>query len=136
MELSESMHTQLRTWWNALLLAGGVLAAPMLPAKVWILEFVAANDGSVVDEDGDDKDWIEIYNDSNATVDLSGWSLSDDAADLQKWIFPPGTSLAAKKFLTVFASGKNRRVVDNEFHTNFKLSSGGEYLGLIKADKS
>ena len=106
MELFQTMHTQSTKWLNALLLAGGILAAPMLPAKVWILEFVAANDGSVVDEDGDDEDWIEIYNDSNATVDLSGWSLSDDAADLQKWIFPPGTSLDAKKFLTVFASGK------------------------------
>ena len=136
MELFQTMHTQSTKWWNALLLAGGILAAPMLPAKVWILEFVAANDGSVVDEDGDDEDWIEIYNDSNATVDLSGWSLSDDAADLQKWIFPPGTSLAAKKFLTVFASGKNRRVVGDEFHTNFKLSSRGEYLGLMKADGS
>ena len=135
-EFSPTMHTQTTKWWNALLLAGGILAAPTLSAKVWILEFVASNDGSVVDENGDDEDWIEIYNDSNSTVDLSGWSLTDDAADLQKWIFPPGTTLEAKKFLTVFASNKNRRVVGEEFHTNFKLSGGGEYLGLIRADGS
>ncbi|MDB4537386.1 lamin tail domain-containing protein [Akkermansiaceae bacterium] len=130
------MHTQSTKWWNALLLAGGILASPMLSAKVWILEFVAANDGSVVDENGDPEDWIEIYNDSDVATDLSGWSLTDDATDLQKWVFPPGTTLGAKKFLTVFASGKNRRVVGDEFHTNFKLDSGGEYLGLIKVDGS
>lgn len=130
------MHTTTTKWWVALLFAGGLLTAPLLPAKVWILEFVADNNGPVVDENGDEEDWIEIYNDSGVAVDLSGWSLSDDESDLQKWIFPPGTTLGAKRYLMVFASGKNRRVTGRELHTNFKLNRSGEYLGLIKPDGS
>lgn len=130
------MHTTSTNWRKALLLAGGFLVTPLSPAKVWILEFVADNDGSVVDENGDAEDWIEIYNDSGSPVELSGWSLTDDSSDLQKWIFPPGTTVEAEGFLPVFASGKNRRVAGRELHTNFKLSRSGEYLGLIKADGS
>jgi len=133
-EFSGIMHTQTTKWWKTFLIAGGILATPMLSAKVWVLEFVAANDGSVVDEDGDDEDWIEIYNDADAAVDLSGWGLSDDSALPQKWIFPPGTIIGAKDFMTIFASNKNRRVVGEQLHTNFKLSSAGEYLGLSRAD--
>ena len=118
------------------MLAVGILTAPMLSAKVWILEFVASNDGSVVDEDGDDEDWIEIYNDAGSPVDISGWGLSDDPGVPQKWIFPPGTIIGSKDFMTIFASNKNRRVVGEQFHTNFKLSSAGEYLGLTQADGS
>ena len=76
-------------------------------SDVLITEFVAENDESYLDEDGDAEDWIEIYNNSSTSVDLSGWSLTDDAADLTKWIFPPGTSLGAGEYRVIFASGKN-----------------------------
>lgn len=103
-------------------------------AKVWISEFVADNDGSHLDENNDAEDWIELFNDGAQAVDLGGWSLTDNSADLQQWIFPPGTSIEANGYLVVFASKKNRRVPGFEYHTNFSLSKGGEYLGLIQAD--
>ena len=34
----------------------------------------------------------------------------------------------------VWASNKNRRAVANRLHTNFKLSSQGEFLGLVRPD--
>jgi hypothetical protein len=54
-------------------------------------------------------DDIEIYNGGAATVDLSGWVLTDDrvdklydpAADANKLVFPPGTTLPSKAFLVV-----------------------------------
>lgn len=109
------------------------LAVP-IQGKVWISEFVADNDGSHVDEDNDAEDWIELFNDGEEEIDLGGWSLTDDATMLRKWIFPPGASLPANGYLVVFASGKNRRVVGSEYHTNFSLSKSGEYLGLVRAD--
>lgn len=132
----EAMHTTSTKWRNALLLVTGLLTAPLIPAKVWIIEFMADNNGPVLDENGDEEDWIEIYNDADTAVDLSGWSLTDDEANLQKWLFPPGTTLGAKRHLTVFASGKNRRVAGSELHTSFKLSRSGEYLGLARPDGS
>jgi hypothetical protein len=103
-------------------------------SNVLITEFVAENDESFLDEDGEASDWLEIHNDSPMAVDLSGWSLTDDSGDLTKWIFPPGTILGPREYRVVFASGKNRRTVDREFHTNFSLKKSGEYLALIRDD--
>ncbi|YCM43198.1 lamin tail domain-containing protein [Verrucomicrobiaceae bacterium 227] len=107
---------------------------PAAQAKVWLLEISAVNDGAFLDEDGDSSDWIELFNDGSALVDLSGWALSDEVGDSGKWVFPPGSEIGAGQRLMVFASGKNRRVAGGEFHTNFSLSKGGEYLGLVQAN--
>jgi len=102
-----------------------------LEAKVWIQEFMASNKGEVVDEDGDKSDWIEIYNDGDVAVDLSGWSLTDNDADLRKWVFPPGVMLEGDDRILVFASGKNRRLSGAELHTNFSLSYGRGRKGTV-----
>ncbi|NQU19807.1 MAG: lamin tail domain-containing protein, partial [Candidatus Nealsonbacteria bacterium] len=83
------------------------------------------------DKDGDDSDWIEIHNPTFATVNLNGWSLTDNATDLAKWQFP-AVGLGAGDYLVVFASGKNLADPQGELHTNFKLSSDGEYLALVE----
>ena len=49
---------------------------------------MAQNDGGLLDEGGDASDWIELRNTSNATVDVTGWGLSDNSAQPMKWIFP------------------------------------------------
>ncbi|OUV13377.1 MAG: hypothetical protein CBC46_07130 [Verrucomicrobiaceae bacterium TMED86] len=104
------------------------------PGVPVINEFMANNDGDlVVDEDGEDSDWIEIYNLSGAVADLEGYFLTDDAGDLTKWAFPEGT-LGVDAYLLVWASGKDRSVTGSELHTNFSLKSGGEYLALVKPD--
>ena len=102
--------------------------------SVLITEFLASNGTGLEDEDGDTSDWIEILNPTTAAVDLSGMALTDDASTRQKWLFPAGTVLPAGEFLVVFASGKDRAIAGQQLHTNFNLSSGGEYLGLIAAD--
>jgi len=98
-----------------------------------INEFMAQNDSTLADEDGDFSDWIEIHNPTDQAVDLAGWHLTDDAGELAKWEFPARTILPGEHLL-VFASDKNRTDPDAELHTNFKLSGGGEYLGLIEPD--
>ena len=95
-----------------------------------ITEFLAVNDSSLMDQDGDHSDWIEIYNPDPASVNLAGWSLSDDKKEPGKWKFPD-VELPPGQFLIVFASGKDRSVAGAELHTNFQLSSVGEFLGLF-----
>lgn len=94
-----------------------------------INEFVAANGLGVIDEDGDSSDWIELYNRGSRSVNLSGWSLTDDPSMPEKWPFP-NITLPAGDYLLVFASGKNRR--EPQLHTNFKLNNEGEFLGLYR----
>ena len=95
-----------------------------------ISEFVASNDDSLIDRDGDSSDWIELFNPHDKDLSLDGWYLTDDAAVLTKWSFPTVT-LEAKQRLVVFASGKDEREPDNELHTNFKLRASGEYLAIV-----
>lgn len=100
-----------------------------------ISEFMASNKQTLADEDGDYSDWIEIHNPDDVVVNLAGWYLSDSADNLTKWTFP-NVSLNPNQRLVVFASGKNRAAAGAELHTNFKLSSGGEYLALVNSDGS
>ena len=120
----------------AVLLAA--IVATVLPcrdahADVYLSEFLALNVASITDEDGDYSDWIEIYNTNAAPIDLGGWYLTDDASSLTKWRFP-STAVPAGGYLVVFASDKDRAVSGAELHTSFKLSGGGEYLGLVRSD--
>jgi len=102
---------------------------------VIINEFMASNDFTLNDEDGDSSDWIEIYNAGDEAVDLDGWAITDDPDNPEKWLFPTRI-LEPGDYLLVFASKKDRRPEepDGELHTNFKLSSGGEYLALFSAE--
>ena len=100
-----------------------------------INEILCANVASngLADEDGELQDWIEIYNPGTQPVNLANWSLSDDPALPGLWTFPART-LNAGEYLIVFASAKDRRPVSGELHTNFRLSSEGEHLGLYTPD--
>ena len=100
-----------------------------------INEISASNENGLLDEDGDAEDWIEIYNGGTNSVNLSGWSLTDDLDEPGRWVFP-SRLLNAGQYLVVFASAKDRRAPTgtNRFHTNFKLSGDGEFLGLFTPD--
>jgi hypothetical protein len=103
-----------------------------------ISEFLAFNitaPGSLLDEDGDSSDWIEIQNLGNTTANLLDWSLTDETNNPTKWRFP-ATNMLPGGFLVVFASEKDRRVPGARLHTNFKLDGQGEYLALIRPDGS
>ncbi len=102
-------------------------------AQVRLTEFAAVNTTVIADDDGSAEDWIEIANFGTAPVNLGGWFLTDDQSDRRKWMFP-STNLPANAYLVVFASAKDRRTPGSPLHTNFKLSSDGEYLALVMPD--
>ena len=115
-----------------LLGATGLLAAPAQRAQPLLInEFVATNTSGLTDEDGASADWIEIYNPGQSAINLAGWSLSDDPANPEKWVFPDQT-LGAGAYLVIFASGKDRKPADvaMPLHTNFRLDKNGGFLGL------
>lgn len=108
-----------------LLSPGRVVADPV------ISEFSASNQNGLQDEDGDRPDWIEIHNPDPAPAVLTNWYLTDESDQRTKWRFPAVT-IPAGGYLVVFASGKDRRVPGQPLHTDFSLSTTGEYLGLIR----
>ena len=67
-----------------------------------ITEFVASNSDSLIDDNGNSTDWIEIFNPSNQAINLSGYGLTDDPSDSSRFVFPD-TNLGAGEYLVVFA---------------------------------
>jgi len=101
-----------------------------------VINEVMANNKSIkADVDGDFSDWIEIHNPQNDDFNLEGLYLTDNADNLTKWQFP-SVIIGAGQHIIVFASGKGEDIHegDSQLHTNFELSSDGEYLGLIDSD--
>lgn len=95
---------------------------------VVINEIMAANDAAVTDNNGEYDDWIEIHNKSNAAIDISGWSITDDQFNLTKHVFPAGTILNPQDYYILWADEDGGQGAN---HANFKLSSGGEELILM-----
>ena len=83
------------------LLTGLVLLA-VVPAYgqegLVITEILSLNRSGLQDEDGEYSDWIELYNNSDTAINLSGYKLTDDLEDLTKWEFPDVT-LGPRRYL-------------------------------------
>lgn len=128
-------YNKLRFWLIALLLllaSGGHIFINSLDwagPPLLINEVVAVNSMGLRDEDGQPSDWIELYNPGRQSINLSGWALTDDSTQPEKWPLPD-VSLAGHAYLVIFASGKNRTANRDALHTNFKLGQAGEFLGL------
>lgn len=110
-----------------------LLLAPTAYSQLLINEVMSVNEGTVTDEQGEQEDWIEIYNAGNSPVDLGGFYLSDDPLELQKYEIPTTqanlTIIPAKGFLLLWADKDTEQGIN---HLDFKLSNG-ETLFLVDA---
>lgn len=98
-----------------------------LVGSILVNEVVASNATSALDANGENDDWIELYNTTSAPIDLSGMYLTDDALTLMKWSFPVPTIIPANGYLIVWADND---VFQPGLHANFKLNSSGELVIL------
>ena len=95
-----------------------------------INEFLASNDFTNTDQNGEYEDWVELYNTTGSAVSLNGYYLSDDAASPTKWTFPD-TSIAPYGFLLIWADEDEEQ---EGLHASFKLSASGEDIVLSQPD--
>jgi hypothetical protein len=113
------------------------LQAALLP--VVINEWMADNGGPggfADPADGLFQDWFELLNPNPSAVDLGGYYLTDTLANPAKFLIPSNTVIAGRGFLLVWADedGAQNSSTSAHLHANFKLSSGGETLGLVAPD--
>jgi hypothetical protein len=108
-----------------------VLDDPTRPLLL-INEFMASNTVTLVDPDdpGDYPDWIEIYNTSNAEIDLGGIFLTDDLTMPDRHRIADGVVIPARGYLLLYADGQPQQ---GPRHLNFKLEKNGESIGLFEA---
>ncbi len=90
--------------------------------NIVINEFCSLN-STLLDEDKDSPDWLELYNTSTNVISLDGWALSDDKNALYKWIFPAIT-LNPQQTLLILASGKDRKEI---VYYNTLINQGDEF---------
>jgi hypothetical protein len=97
-----------------------------------INEFMAENDSGLENPDqlGDFPDWIELYNRGTMTVSLDGFFLTDNANTPTQYAIPSGLTSPPGGFLIFYADDMP---VLGPQHTNFRLSRGGEYIGVYGA---
>ncbi len=92
-----------------------------------INELMPVNSTYITDQNGQYDDWIELYNNQDDDIDLSGYFLSDSKSNPTKWSFPDSTVIAGKSYLIIWADGDT---LQQGLHTNYKLSSEGETVVL------
>ncbi len=103
-----------------------VNVAPPVPA-VSINEILAINNAVIADEAGDYADYIELYNRGDTAVNLSGYFITDDPFNTDKWQLP-FTVLNPDSYLIIWADEEEWQ---GQYHANFKLSGSGEFIGLF-----
>mgnify|MGYP001049299610 FL=1 len=117
-----------------LFLIGGILILPKgsnADNRLFINEIMSSNGDTIMDEDGDYSDWIELYNGGKEKINLQGYFLSDNPDKRNKWIFPKVT-IEPGEHLLIWASGKDKIGHTGEIHTNFSISSAGEPIILTE----
>lgn len=92
---------------------------------------MSSNQNFLLDEDGDDSDWLEIYNAGEETVELKDYFLTDDETNITKWQFP-NVDIKPNEYLIIYCSNKNKRLSKTNLHTNFAINNDGENVVLSK----
>jgi hypothetical protein len=98
-----------------------------------INEFMASNDSVLEDpnEPNEYPDWIELHNAGVLPLDIGGLYLTDDLSRPTRWQIPGGLTIGAGEYLIFYADDDDEQ---GDTHTNFKLSAGGEEVGLFDSD--
>ena len=97
---------------------------------VYITELMAKNGSTLTGPDGTSCDWIELYNTTDETVDISGCGISDDETKPYKCTFPEGTVIAPHGYLVLYCTESD---VEGYICLDFALSGSGETVIFTNA---
>ena len=100
-------------------------------SQLQITEILASNANTCFDPDYSAAcDWIEIKNTSSQSINLKGCFLTDDETNTDKWEIKDELIVFPGSYYIFWADGQNSAT-----HTNFKLSSDGEYVGIFSPEQ-
>ena len=89
-------------------------SAVSLHAQLAVNEFNCQR--GFTDENGDDVDWVEVFNYSSDSVFLADYYLSDNPNNLDKWQFP-NVYLGSQELITICASGRENLELSNHWES-------------------
>ena len=100
-----------------------------------VINEVSASNSINVNEYGKKDDWIELYNTTDAPVDIAGMYLTDKSDKPQKWQVPADTKASTiippHGYKVIWCS---KRESDTQLHADFKLENEEGALVRIEAE--
>jgi len=117
------------SWWLSQN-AGGTPGADntgMAPHSIVINELLAHTDAAPMD-------WVELKNTTSQPINVGGWYLSDDLANLKKYRLAAGTTIQAGQYLVLNERDSFGNPADPGSLAAFGYSEYGESVYLTAAD--
>ena len=111
---------------SLLLVSFGAMAQQQTSMR--INELMLTNTSDLQDDFGEHGQWVELFNSSYGTVDISGCYLTNDPNNLKKYMFPKGdliTKIKPRQFVVIWADGNQHK---GTLYTNFTFAPGEEIL--------
>ena len=119
-----------------------VVIAAVTVLSVWILpkptglpkfsEVMTSNREAYLHPQYGSVDWVEIWNPTDADIDLSGYGFTNDLKHHQfRYCFPENTILKPGAYLVLYCTGGTEQSDSDPFCTGFNLSKDGEKLFLV-----
>jgi hypothetical protein len=103
------------------------------PSSGLVINEFSANNEKLEDSFGERNDWIEIYNNGSAPVDIGNYFITDDLGVKLKHRILPGkngeTLIAPGAYKILWADDD---IEQGPLHLGFKLSDKGEEIGLYQ----
>jgi hypothetical protein len=108
---------------------------PPPPPTIVINEFLALNGSCCIDSEGDNDDYIELFNFGNDEVNVAGLYITDDMGNQQNYFQIPNvdnsTIIQPGDYLLLWADNESEQ---GTLHLGFKLNGTGEHLALYMAN--
>ncbi|MEO6035064.1 MAG: lamin tail domain-containing protein, partial [Verrucomicrobiota bacterium] len=98
-----------------------------------VINEVLANNQTVAETDGTTPDWVELFNESDGTLDLSGLSLTDDVTNPRRYVFTSNTLLGAKSHFRIRFDPNQPASATN---AGFGLKATGDSVYLFNSPAS
>lgn len=96
-------------------------------------EVMSANSTAVPDENGNFPDWVELWNTTDAAMDLSDVMLTN-RTDRVRFSFPEEYTLGANGRVVIFCDNTYQLDPSLPFHAKMKLSSATDHLYLYSPE--
>jgi hypothetical protein len=93
----------------------------------FVINEVLAVNQSAAEHEGTFPGLVELYYDGATALDLSGMSLTNDATQPAKFVFPAGAQIAPGQYLVLYADSG---ATTSGLHLGFTLKAGGDRLFL------
>ncbi|MBU1100199.1 MAG: lamin tail domain-containing protein [Bacteroidetes bacterium] len=113
-----------------------VIAPPSLPS-VFINELMAKNATTITDANGNNSDWIELYNDEDTEIDITNWTVKYEYENngtpvIQEYTISENTSIPINGFLLIWCDGSGSGLFTN---FDLKTQKGGTVTILDANDE-